>query len=112
MLPDMLKSSNAISTASSVGVALLAGFVAGKVSQQFGEAVLLGGLAQAASVALNAFVPQVGKVIGLGGRRGVGDYVPASFTVPQNPVLLGGPGMTTFAATPATRAYGSAYGGR
>lgn len=110
-LPAALRSNNAMATATSVGVALLAGWAGGKVSTDFGNAVMLGGLAQAASVALNAFVPQVGKVIGLSGRRGTGDYVPAAFTVPQNPVLLTGPGITTFAGAPARRAYGPAYGG-
>lgn len=65
--------------------AFVAGFLARKVSPgSFADAVLLGGLAQTASAALNAFAPPT-----LAGRlalSGVGDIQPGSFVVPQNPI--------------------------
>lgn len=114
MLPAQVTSSTPMAVVASIGVALAAGWAAGKfLDANVGSAVMFGGLMQAASTALNAYLPQVGGFrLGLSGRRGVGDYVPASFPVPQNPVLVGGPSMTTFAAPPARRAYGPAYGGR
>lgn len=65
--------------------AFVAGFLARKVSPgAFSDAVLLGGLAQTASAALNAFAPPT-----LAGRlalSGVGDIIPGSYVVPQNPI--------------------------
>lgn len=45
--------------------------------------LLYGGLAQTGAIALNAFVPSVaGRVV----PAGLGDIMPATFPVPQNPI--------------------------
>jgi hypothetical protein len=57
------------------------------VDQAFSEGVLFGGLMQAASVALNAFLPgfNIGGVpIAL---SGLADLVQGRFAVPQNPLM-------------------------
>lgn len=109
MLPASLTSSNAMRTVSSFVVAFAAGFVGRMVDKEFGSAVMFGGFMQAASTGLNAFVPSIGRQIGLNGGRGVGDFVPGSFTVPQNPVLLTGRQGPVAVANGQRRAYGSAY---
>ena len=69
--------------------AYAAGWAASKfVSPTFGSAVLFGGLMQTGSVALNVFMPgfAIGGVpLGL---SGMGEFVPAQFAVPQNPLRL------------------------
>lgn len=69
-----------------------AAFLVGGASKRFASSlhggVVAGGMALTASAALNAFLPSVGAQIGL---RGMGEFVPASFPVPQNPVLAGIP---------------------
>jgi hypothetical protein len=68
--------------------AYLSGMIAGKWNPTFGDAVLFGGLMQTGSVALNALLPgfSVGGVpLGL---SGMGDLIPGSFVVPQNPLRL------------------------
>lgn len=106
MLPDSLRGSQAMAVASSLAVAVAVGWAASKLDPKIGSAVLFGGLMQASSVFLNSFVPPVGRFIGLSGGRGVGEFVPARFPVPQNPILAG-PGAG-IAAGPA-RAYMPAY---
>jgi hypothetical protein len=106
MLPDSLRSSQAMAVASSLGVAVAIGWAAAKMDAKIGSAVLFGGLMQAASVFLNTFVPPVGRYIGLQGGRGVGEFVPARFPVPQNPILANGAGG---GAAVAGRAYQPAY---
>jgi hypothetical protein len=106
MLPDVLRSSQAMVVVSSVAVAMAAGWAASKLDPKIGSAVLFGGLMQAASIALNSYVPTVGRVIGLQGGRGVGEFVPARFPVPQNPILANGAGG---GAAVAGRAYQPAY---
>lgn len=98
--------SQPLAVAGSVGVAFAAGWLASKFDPKMGQAVLFGGLAQAASVFLNAFVPPVGSYLALRGGRGVGEFVPASFSVPQNPIMMTGGGGATMAPT---RAYRPAY---
>lgn len=85
-LPMQLTSTPLMRSLSSVGVAFGAGWLATKVDKTLGSAVLFGGLMQAGSVLLNAFVPQIGGSIAL---SGLGDFVPASFPMPQNPVSAG-----------------------
>ena len=88
--------------------AFVAGFLARKVSPgAFADAVLLGGLAQTASAALNAFAPPT-----LAGRlalSGVGDILPGSYVVPQNPIKSAVIPMPTTAGMGAFR---GAFGGR
>jgi hypothetical protein len=106
MLPDSLRGSQAMAVASSLAVAVAVGWAASKVDVKIGSMVLFGGLMQAASVFLNSYVPPVGRFIGLSGGRGVGEFVPARFPVPQNPILQSGGGGMTMAPS---RAYQSAY---
>jgi hypothetical protein len=67
--------------------AIAAWWLASKVSIPFSEGVLFGGLMQTASVALNAFLPNLtigGVPLAL---SGFGDLVPGQFAVPQNPLI-------------------------
>lgn len=109
MLPAMMTGSNIMATASAVGLALAEWWVAGMISKDFGAAVGFGGLMNAGSQALNAFVPQVGSYVSLSGYRGMGDFVPARFAVPQNPVLDAATGLPTSGALMQS-AYPPAYG--
>ena len=86
MLPASLTSSPAMRVIVTGVVAFLSGLGANKLGPDIGSGVLLGGLAQTASQALNAFVPSIGAQIGLSGGRGMGYLVPGGFPVPQNPV--------------------------
>jgi len=85
-------------------------YAAGKAAEMFklgpqtSAAVLFGGMMQTASVALNAFLPSIGKQIGLGG---FGELVPGSFPVPQNPLRL--PPPARVGTSGLYRAFGSAY---
>lgn len=76
-----------------------------KVGPQTSAAVLFGGLMQTASVALNAFLPSVGRQLAL---SGLGELIPGQFPVPQNPLLIPAPAprVTT---SGLMRAFGSAY---
>jgi hypothetical protein len=95
--------------------AWIAGWAAGKfVSEDFGSAVLFGGLMQTGSVAINLFMPgfAVGGVpLAL---SGMGDLVPGQFPVPQNPLRLP-PAPAPAAPTPRvnmnglSRVYGTAF---
>lgn len=106
MLPAALTSSNMFATLTAFGLALVEWWAASFIDKSFGAAVGFGALMNAASQGLNAFVPSVGSTIGLSGR-GVGDFVPGKFAVPQNPVLDAG----TPGGGPAMRsAYPMAYG--
>lgn len=78
-------SSNLGKTAISLGAALVAGFAASKLDTRFGQGVYFGGIMQAASVGLNAFLPSLYRTLNIG-MAGVGDFVPGQFAVPQNPV--------------------------
>ena len=105
MLPAALTASNAFATLSAFGLALLEWWAASLIDKSFGAAVGFGALMNAANVGLNAFIPSVGSTIGLSGR-GTGDFVPARFTVPQNPILDAG----TAGNGPSMRsAYPAAY---
>ncbi len=80
-----LASSNIGKTAISLGAALVAGFAATKLDHRFGQGVYFGGIMQAASVGLNAFLPSIYRTLNIG-MAGMGDFVPGQFAVPQNPV--------------------------
>lgn len=82
--------------------AWVTGYALGKVNKEFGEAAMLGGMAQTFSVALNAFLPSVG------GTFSLGDLVNGNFVVPQNP-LRGGAYVSSAPARGMAAAYGSAY---
>jgi len=101
MLPTTVTSSPIFKFASAVAVAVAAGWALGKVSPDLGGSVLVGGLAEAASIGLNNFLP-ISQYTGL---SGLGTYVPAQFNEPQNPILIpagGGLGLPT-------RVYGGPY---
>ena len=79
--------------AASIAIALASGYAGGFVDKEFGAAVAFGGLMAAGQIAINQWIPSVGSTIGLTGVRGLRDFVPGSFPVPQTPVVLssGGP---------------------
>lgn len=85
-LPPTLVGTPIMRIVSSAVTAFASGWVAGRFSQPFGDAVMFGGLMQAGSVALNAFIPSVGSQIGL---NGLGDLVSGGYPVPQNPIMAG-----------------------
>jgi hypothetical protein len=95
--------------------ALAAGWIAGKWDRGFGDAVLLGGLVQTVSVALNAFLPSVYQQLGIG----LGDLMNGQFAVPQNPIRAGiappppppsqGGGQARITMSGLARAYGNAF---
>lgn len=96
------------------GASAVAGaWLISKWDRSIGEAALLGGLMQTASVALNAFLPSVYQSLGIG----LGDLMPGSFPVPQNPLRLPPPpapmptggSQVRMAMNGLTRAYGSAF---
>jgi len=78
-----LGSSSLVSVAVTGAGAFLAGWIASKVSKEFGEAVLFGGLMQTGSAILNAFAPP--SLSGALALSGVGDIVSTGpFPVPNN----------------------------
>jgi hypothetical protein len=112
MIPSYIPSSLTSSFGSGGFMAVLisgasawaAGFVAGKIDKELGEAVLFGGLMQTGSVALNTFLPSIG------GQFSLGDLVNGNFVVPQNPIMAGNPmAMAGSAAARGMSAYGPAY---
>lgn len=98
MLPAAVTQNNLAATAAAFAIAAAEWWVFSFVSKEFGAAVGFGGFMSAGSQALNTFIPSVGAVVGLSGlrgRRGVADFVPGSFTVPQNPILDANSGMVS-----------------
>jgi hypothetical protein len=90
LLPATLTGSVGTSTAGqfviSLASALAVGWAAGKfVNPAFGNGAMFGGIIQAVSVGLNAFLPSVYTSLGIG----LGDLMPGSFAVPQNPIRAG-----------------------
>jgi hypothetical protein len=78
-----LGSSSLVSVAVTGAGAFVAGWLASKISKEFGEAVLFGGLMQTGSALLNAFAPP--SISGALALSGVGDIVPTgAFPVPNN----------------------------
>ena len=93
--------------------AVAAGYLAGKVNSRFGEGVLFGGLMQTGSVALNAFLPGfniAGVPLGL---SGMGELMPGSYVVPQNPIRAAipppAPANPRMTVNGLARAYGAAF---
>jgi hypothetical protein len=67
---------------------VVGGWAGSKVSPQFGQGMLFGGMMQTLSVALNAFLPSVyGQLSPYSSLGRVGDLMPGGFTVPQNPLM-------------------------
>lgn len=84
MLPAQFTSTPLYTFGTSLAVALGAGWLTRRFMPDVASAVTFGGLMQAFSVGLNAFLPSVGSTIGL---SGLGDLIgPARFAVPQNPM--------------------------
>lgn len=107
MLPATVTSSNIFSSVAAVAIAIAEWWVGGFIDKDFGAAVGFGGLMNAGSQILNAFVPSVGTVVSLSGRRGTGDFVPGLFAVPQNPVSDANTGLAMRGGV--SHAYPSAY---
>ncbi len=85
MLPTSLTASPIVRLLVTGASAWAASLAASKVfSGPFADAVFFGGLMQTGSIALNTFVPSIGSRVGLNG--GMGDLVPGTFSVPQNPI--------------------------
>jgi hypothetical protein len=121
-LPSLLPSSSIGSSSTGKFVLALASAWAGAwagrkfVSSSFGDGVLFGGMIQAGSIALDAFLPAVYSSLGIG----LGDLMPGKFPVPQNPIRAAlaskqiaapvAPGSTPrVAMSGLTRAFGSAF---
>jgi hypothetical protein len=121
-LPSLLPSSSIGSSSTGKFVLALASAWAGAwagrkfVSSSFGDGVLFGGMIQAGSIALDAFLPAVYSSLGIG----LGDLLPGKFPVPQNPIRAAlaskqiaapvAPGSTPrVAMSGLTRAFGSAF---
>jgi hypothetical protein len=112
MVPSLLTSltsgSPIMAAAVSAVTAWGAGYLAEKMlGPNIGKAVAFGGYMQAGSVALNAFLPSVGSVIGLSGLRGL---------TPSNDILLpynmfAGRGAMLSAGSPQAGAVRSPGGG-
>jgi len=116
-LPTLIPSSMLASLGSSpilgIGLTIAGAFVASwigkKVNNEFGEAILFGGLMQAGSQILTAFAPA--SIAGQLALSGLGDIVPGSFVVPQNPMRMpmmiappsGGGGMGSAIPRPFAR---------
>jgi hypothetical protein len=108
VLPAQFVSSNLMRTIATGVSAWIAGFVAGKVGlgKEVGDAVMFGGFMQTGSVALNAFLPSIGRQIGLG------ELMPGQFPVPQNPLRIPAPAVPAQARinmSGLARSFGSAF---
>jgi len=78
-LPSEVTSSPLYSTLAAIAVAAGVWWVGSFIDPEFGAAAGLGGIAEAGSIALNAFLPSVGSTLALSGRRrGTGDFVNAN----------------------------------
>lgn len=95
--------------------ALVIGWVAGKAAKgPFGDAVLFGGMMQVGSTLINTLVPNLRLAdipLALSGR-GMGEFVPGSFAVPQNPVrgyVAAPSAKANVNMSGLTRAFGTAF---
>jgi hypothetical protein len=109
-LPSEVTSSPLYSTVAAAAVAAAVWWVGSFINPEFGAAAGLGGIAEAGSIALNAFLPSVGSTLALSGLRGrgVNDFVPGRYAVPQNPVLDAATGLPKRQAM-VVSAYPKAY---
>jgi hypothetical protein len=108
LLPAAVTSSTLYSTLAAFGAAVLEWWLLSMVNPEFGASAGLGGIAAAGSIALTNYLPAVGGPLALSGR-GQGDFVPAKFAVPQNPILDAATGQPKFMAN-AVSAYPKPYG--
>lgn len=109
MIPGGLTATPIGAMVASIAVALAGGWLIGKWDTSVGNAFAFGGFMQAGSILLNMVpVPGVSQFALSGYRGGVGDFVPASFPIPQTPILLTGNSVGRGGAA-GSRAYPSAY---
>jgi hypothetical protein len=119
LLPTFVPTSITGSGGSVVKIALAgaSAFVASFVAKKAGagdtiaSAVLFGGLMQTGSLAINAFLPA-----SVSSRLALGELMPGSFPVPQNPVRAGiaapvaqQPNQVRAQMSGLNRAFGAAY---
>ena len=110
MIPGGLTSTPIGAAIASIIVALGGGWLIGKWDSSMGSGFAFGGLMQAGSILLNMIpVPGVSQFALSGYGRGVGDFVPASFPIPQNPILQPAGGAIGRGGAAQTGAYPSAY---
>ena len=115
MLPATFTQNNIFATVSALAVAAAQFYLGSMVSKEFGPYFGLGGAVNAGATALNSFIPQVGTYTGISGGfgvsglRGIGDLIPGSFVVPQNPVSDGNPGFSLVGGANMGSSYPSAY---
>jgi NAD(P)H-hydrate repair Nnr-like enzyme with NAD(P)H-hydrate dehydratase domain len=86
-LPASITSNNIFAILASAGIAIAQWWLGSMLSKDLGSAFGFGGLMNAANTALNTFIPSVGSVVSLGR---VGDFVPATFSIPPQPAGIGG----------------------
>lgn len=88
MIPTgLLPSVNVVRVALSVASAFVSKMIAQKIAPNIAEAVFFGGLMQAGSDALNAFLPGIGGRFALA-SGGMGELMPGNYVVPQNPLRI------------------------
>ncbi len=107
-LPAQFVSTPAMRVLASAAAAFGAGWLAGRFNDRFGSAVLFGGLMQTGSVLLNAFLPSLGRQIGL---AGMGELMEGRFVVPQNPLRqlpVAAPATGRVSVSGLQRAFGTA----
>lgn len=110
MIPGGLTSTPIGAAIASIIVAIGGGWLIGKWDSSAGSGFAFGGFMQAGSILLNMVpVPGVSQFALSGYRGSMGDFVPASFPIPQTPVLLTGPSMGAGGAAGAGMAGRRAY---
>jgi hypothetical protein len=88
-LPASITSNNLYATGAALAIGVAQWWGGSMLSKDLGSAFGFGGLMNAVSQGLNAFIPSVGSVVSLSGR-GQGDFVPATYTIPPQPAGIGG----------------------
>jgi hypothetical protein len=85
--------------------AVVGGWLGSKVSPQFGQGVLFGGMIQTVSIALNAFLPTA--YAPLAPYTTLGDLMNGGFSIPQNPLRVPYPAIAPPPPPPAAAPAGS-----
>jgi len=85
MLPSPFTGNTMLQALAGAGIAVGLGWLAGKANPDFGGMVMMGGLAEAASIGLNGILP-IQQYTGLSGYRGMGVYAPSGQLLPNNPL--------------------------
>jgi len=105
LVPSSLTSTPLMRLAASAVATYAVHMAAARFVPSLAQGILYGGLAQTGAIALNAFVPSVaGRLV----PAGLGDIIPGSFVVPQNPVLRPAP-MVNMKPQGVGSAFGSAF---